>query len=245
MRALLPEPVADPDLHTWYGRDWLDRGGVRMNFVASVDGAMSADGFSEGLQTPGDNRVFAVLRDLADVVLVGSRTVLIEGYSRPRPAGARLDRRRRHGLPDTLPLAVLSQSGRGLRADLPLFTAGEGPPALVLTTAQADVGEVADVAEVIVTADAEIDYGRVRAELHDRGFTRVLCEGGPTVFAQAAGADEVDEVCLTVSPLLAGPGPGRITAGLPWPGGMSRLDLDGVLEEDGALFLRYRRPLPS
>jgi riboflavin biosynthesis pyrimidine reductase len=241
MRALLPEPVANPDVHAYYARNWVERGGIRMNFVTSVDGAVSAAGLSEGLQTPGDNRVFAVLRDLADVVLVGSRTALTEGYSRPIPTGARLDRRREHGLPDALPLAIVTRSGRGLNADLPIFAAGDAPQPLVCTTAAADLAGVAAVADVIVTGADEVDYGRVRSELVARGLTRVLCEGGPTVFAQAAGADEVDEVCLSVSPLLAGPGPGRITGGVPWPPGVRRLTLDGLLEEDGALFLRYCR----
>ena len=241
MRALLPEPLTDPDLHAWYARDWLDAGGIRMNFVTSIDGAVSAGGLSEGLQTPGDNRVFATLRDLADVVLVGSRTALIEGYSRPRPRSARLDRRREYGLQETLPLVIVSRSGVGLRADLPLFAAGDAPRAIVCTTSSADVADVADVAEVIVTGDDNIDYGRVRSELAARGFTRVLCEGGPTIFGQAAAAGQVDEVCLSVSPLLAGPGPGRILAGVPWPSGEHRFTLDGLLEEDAALFLRYRR----
>jgi riboflavin biosynthesis pyrimidine reductase len=76
-------------------------------------------------------------------------------------------------------------------------------------------------------------------------LTRVLCEGGPTVFTQAVAAGEVDEVCLSLSPLLAGPGPGRITAGAPWPSGTTRFALHGLLEEDGALFLRYRRGAPG
>jgi riboflavin biosynthesis pyrimidine reductase len=241
MRALLPEPIADPDVHAFYARNWVGRGGIRMNFVTSVDGSVSAGGLSEGLQTPGDNRIFAALRDLADVVLVGSRTVLTEGYSRPDPEGARLERRREHGLPDALPLAIVTRSGRGLDPGLPLFAAGDAPRPIVCTTGSAEKAGLGAVADVIVTGSDEVDYGVVRSELAARGLTRVLCEGGPTVFAQAAGADEVDEVCLSVSPLLAGPGPGRITGGVPWPPGVRWLTLDGLLEEDGALFLRYCR----
>jgi riboflavin biosynthesis pyrimidine reductase len=240
MRALLPDPVDDPDLHDWYARGWLETGGVRVNFVASVDGAVSAAGLSRGLQTPGDNRIFAALRDLADVVLVGTGTALAEGYSRPRPRGARLDRRREHGLADVLPLALVSRSGRGLRPDLPVLVDGDAPPAIVYTTARADLGAIADVAEVFVTGDDAIDYGALRADLAARGLRRILCEGGPTVFAQAAAAGQVDEICLSVSPILAGPGAGRITAGDAWATGARRLELAGLLEEDGALFLRLR-----
>jgi riboflavin biosynthesis pyrimidine reductase len=73
------------------------------------------------------------------------------------------------------------------------------------------------------------------AELHRRG--PILCEGGPNLFATLVGDALVDELCLTVSPILAGPGPGRIEAGPLHPA--ARLDLAGVLEEDGALFARY------
>ncbi|TAM92705.1 MAG: pyrimidine reductase family protein, partial [Jatrophihabitans sp.] len=83
MRALLPAPAdsaAQVDIRAHYARDWIDRGGLRMNFVASADGAATAEGKSRGLQTAGDNRVFTALRDLADIVLAGAGTVRIEGY---------------------------------------------------------------------------------------------------------------------------------------------------------------------
>ena len=66
MRALLPAPAADVDVHQFYAADWLERGGVRAVFVAATDGAAWANGRSAGLQTPGDNVVFHAMRDLAD-----------------------------------------------------------------------------------------------------------------------------------------------------------------------------------
>src|SRR5581483_6908984 len=92
--------------------EWLDRGGVRADFICSVDGAVSAAGVSRGLQTPGDNRVFGALRDLADVVLVGSGTALAEGYRAVRPAQQRRDTRESYGLAGDLPIAVMSRSLR-------------------------------------------------------------------------------------------------------------------------------------
>ena len=92
MRVLYPPSSSadntEVDLHEWYASDWLDGGGVRVNFVASVDGAAHAAGFSRGLQTPGDNRIFAALRDLADVVVAGAGTTRAEGY-RPVAAAGR------------------------------------------------------------------------------------------------------------------------------------------------------------
>jgi riboflavin biosynthesis pyrimidine reductase len=76
----------------------------------------------------------------------------------------------------------------------------------------------------------------VRA-LRERGLGRILCEGGPSLFAGLVADGLLDELCLTLSPMLAGPGPGRIVAGRNHP--PARLALTALLEEDGALFHRY------
>ena len=88
MRQLLPDPVPSADLLDVYGRDWIETGGLRVNFVASLDGAVTVSGLSAPLQTPGDNAVFAALRDLADVVLVGRGTITGEGYGVLTPTRA-------------------------------------------------------------------------------------------------------------------------------------------------------------
>lgn len=241
MRALLPEPVEPVDIHECYARDWLDRGGVRVNMISSVDGAAAADGLSAGLQTPADNRVFAVLRDLADVILVGSGTVRAEGY-RPIKLGARrLQLRTRFGLAATVPIAVWTPS-LNLDPSSRLF-AEASPEArpIVLTCAVADSGRrasLAKVADVVTVGEQEPEPGRIRSALAERGLTRVLCEGGPTLFGLLAAAGEADELCLSLSPILAGPGAPRIVGGRVWDGGPRRYALRALLEEDGALFLR-------
>lgn len=243
MRALLPEPLPEVDLHEHYARHWLDRGGIRANFVSSVDGAVEVAGLSRGLQTPGDNRVFAVLRDLADVVLVGAGTARLEGYAAVSLSARRRGVRERYGLTPELPTAIVSRS---LQVDpAGALFAENGPRTIVLTCASADQAMRAQLgsrADVVVCGDDGVDLGAVRSVLADRGLTRILCEGGPTLFADLAAAGLVDELCLTLSPLLAGPGAGRITSGTSWPlnrVGRSALTLDALLEEDGALFCRY------
>ncbi|MGW4297839.1 dihydrofolate reductase family protein, partial [Micromonospora chersina] len=78
------------------------------------------------------------------------------------------------------------------------------------------------------------------AELRRRGLGQLLCEGGPHLFGALTAADLVDELCLTVAPLLAGAGPGRITAGDASP--PRHLPLRHVLAAaDGVLMLRYAR----
>jgi riboflavin biosynthesis pyrimidine reductase len=247
MRALLPAPAdevdADVDVHAFYADDWLADGGVRVNFVASVDGAATEDGLSRGLQTPGDNRVFAALRDLADVVLAGAGTVRAEGYRAITVGDRRRAIRTQHGLRPVLPTAVVSRS---LRLDPAHDLLGSAPPdarTIVLTCAAADPAlrtELERVADVVVCGDETVDLVAARTALRERGLTRVLCEGGSIMFAQLAAADVVDELCLSITPILAGPGARRIVAGEPWADDPRQLTLAGLLEEDGALFCRYR-----
>jgi riboflavin biosynthesis pyrimidine reductase len=244
MRALLPEAADEVDLHRSYSRHWLDVGGVRANFVSSVDGAVTVAGLSRGLQTPGDNQVFAVLRDLADAVLVGAGTARLEGYAVVELSARRRAIRTQFGLDAALPTVVVSHSLQ-LDPSTPLF-ADHGPRTIVITRAAADQSVRAQldaVADVVVCGDEVVDLGAARLALADRGLTRLLCEGGPTLFADLAQAGLVDELCLTVSPQLAGPGAGRIMAGPSWPldmAGRSPLRLEALLEEDEALFCRYR-----
>ena len=81
MRRLLPEPSAELDDAALAEAYRLPAGrSLRMDFVASLDGAIAVDGRSAGLGSPGDKRVFRVLRALADVVLVGAGTAGTEGY---------------------------------------------------------------------------------------------------------------------------------------------------------------------
>lgn len=215
---------------------------MRVNFVASADGAVSASGRSRGLQTPGDNRVFAALRDLADVVVAGAGTVVIEGYGAVRIGERRAALRREYGLPPQLPIAVVSRSLR-LDPESDLFQeAASSARTIVLTCAAADPDRrraLEEVADVVDCGSEAVDPQVARAALADRGLRRILCEGGPTVFAEFAAAGVVDELCLTVSPLLTGPAAGRITTGAVWSEALP-LRLTGLLEEDGALFCRYR-----
>jgi riboflavin biosynthesis pyrimidine reductase len=244
MRALLPtrDPAAaDVDVHRHYADGWLETGGLRANFVTSADGSAHADGTSAGLQTPGDNRVFAALRDLADVVLVGAGTAVAENYRPVRLDEGRLAARARFGFAPSLPIAVVSRSLR-LDPAARLFTAAAPARTIVLTCSGAPAAArqgLARVADVVDCGTDSVEPARARSALEARGLRRILSEGGPSVFAEQVAAGVVDELCLSLSPLLVGPGPARLTDGAPWGASVS-LTLIGLLEEDGALFARYR-----
>lgn len=240
MRVLLPSPADDVDLHAFYAAGWLPRGGLRVNFVSSVDGGAAAGGRSAGLQTRGDNRIFSTLRDLADVVLAGAGTAVVEGYRPITVPPRRAAIRREHGLLAVLPTAVIS---RTLRLDpaAPLFDGTGAARTIVLTCAAAPPDRRAALARTVdlaVCGEDTVEPALVRRALEERGLNRILSEGGPTAFADLARATVVDELCLSLSPLLVGPGPTRIAAGPAWSGPLG-LTLTGLLEEDGALFLRY------
>ncbi|GGO75128.1 pyrimidine reductase family protein [Nonomuraea cavernae] len=238
MRRIYPDIQDDPDIAQAYAYP-ADRPWLRANMVASADGAAWLKGLSGGLSSRGDRRVFGVLRGLADVVLAGAATVRAEGYGPAKPRDSW--RALREGRPPAPPIAVLSR-GLGLDFGSPLFT--EAATRTIVITCEAAPAEgrrqAAQVADVIVAGDVRVDLPRAVAELHARGLTRVLCEGGPRVNAQLAEAGLIDELCLSVSPLLLGGDAARIVNG---ETAQVRLDLRQVLEEEGVLFCRYIREL--
>jgi riboflavin biosynthesis pyrimidine reductase len=208
-----------------------------MDFVASLDGAISVDGRSAGLGSPGDKRVFRVLRALADVVLVGAGTATVEGYRPVRPDSEVGRLRGSLGRQAALPIAVVSR-----RASLdPGSALAADPSTLVVTCAAADAGRRAALtaagATVLVCGDDDVDLPDALATLAGRGLEQVTCEGGPQLLHAALTAGVVDELDLTLAPALVGGAQRLLPDGLPEPAG---LELRQVLEEDGVLFTRYR-----
>jgi riboflavin biosynthesis pyrimidine reductase len=235
--------VSDADLERLYGYPGhLDRPWVQANFVSSADGAVTVSEHSEGLSHPADKRIFALGRDLADVVLVGAGTVRTERYRGARITESRMQRRRRLGLSDVPPIAVVS--GRcTIEPDDPLVTDTVVPP-IVITTSSAPAQRRAALAgagaQVLIAGDHAVDLRAALTVLAERDLLRVNCEGGPHLFATLVAEDLVDQLCLTLAPLLAGAGADRIVAGLASEV-PRRMSLGSVLHEDGFLMLRYRR----
>ncbi|MCK9928222.1 pyrimidine reductase family protein [Frankia sp. Mgl5] len=213
---------------------------VRSNFVASADGAIELDGRSADLGGPADLRVFRTLRWLSDVVLVGAGTARTEDYGPVLVPAERRERRAAAGLAPVPPIAVVS--GRlELDPDARLFTAAVRPLLLTCDAAPPQRRRALEpVAEIVVCGDETVEPRAALDALAARGLLRVLTEGGPRLHAQFAQAGLLDELCLTLAPLLAGPGRLGLMQGPTWPAPVG-LRLGQVLEEDGALFLRYLR----
>ncbi len=255
MRMLLPDlrdGLTDLDLddaYAWPGwpapTPWL-----RANMVSTVDGAAAGrEGLSKSIGSPADRRVFGRLRGLADVVLAGAGTVREEDYKPARPKPDFAERREAAGQAPVPPLAIVSRS---MRLDLgsPRFTDAAARP-IVITCEASDASlrdAASEVADVIVAGGHDVDLAGAVAQLHARGLVRIHAEGGPSLLADLAAHDLLDELLLTVSPFLAGGSylgeddVPRILEGASLPDSPRPLRLAHLLEEDGSLFLRYVRP---
>ncbi|WUH90138.1 pyrimidine reductase family protein [Streptomyces sp. NBC_00433] len=251
MRRLHPPAgKADPDLTTPHGLAAAyaypaptTNPYVRANMVASLDGSAHADGKSAPLSSPADMRVFGTLRALADAIVVGAETVRQEGY---RPAKARKDFAEQRAAQGQSPAPVIAVVSRRLDLDFdaPLFRE-PAVPTVVLTGGTAPEERLAAAraagARVVLAGEDGVDPARAVAELAALGHTRLLHEGGPRLLAQFAAAGVLDELCLTVAPLLVGGDAPRVMNGPAVPAGPSRFVPLSVLEEDGFLFTRYVR----
>jgi riboflavin biosynthesis pyrimidine reductase len=228
MRLLLPEPraLAPQDLLDLY--DPGDGPSLRAGFVLSTDGGIAQDGSSRPLQSPADEAVFHALRAVADAVVVGAGTARSERYGpvRPRPDGRAW--RAEHGRPERPPLVLVTRS-----CDLDPVDG-----AVVVTCAAAPGRE--RFPDVLVAGEQEVDLADAIAQLHRRGLTRLLCEGGPQLLTALLQQDLVDELCLTHTPRLLGPTRTLLTQPTATDLALQHL-VDGG---DGVLLARYgvRRP---
>lgn len=243
MRQLLPTLLDDVDPFTHYAADarpaHADRPWVLANMIASLDGATHIDGVSGGLGGPADRVTFHAIRAVADVVLVAAGTARSEHYhpitTTPDIAAARAARNQR----DRPRLAILTRHV-DLDLDGELFTAPEPP--IVLTTERAPASRLQHAearTTVLRLGDERVDIVAALRALGDQGARIVLSEGGPTLIGQLAAADVLDELCLTMSPLIVGGDAARVTDIHETMG--RRFTLDRVIEGDGMLLLRYLR----
>jgi riboflavin biosynthesis pyrimidine reductase len=220
------------------------RASVQVNFVTSIDGAVTVAGYTEALSSPADKVVFGLLRRGCDALLVGAGTLRHEGYGPLRMSDERRGWRRAHGRADHPTLVVVS--GRlDLGPDHPALAGAPVRPVVVTHAgAPAPRRRALDaVADVLVCGDAAVDLAAAAAALAGRGLVRLLSEGGPQLLGALTAADLVDDMCLTIAPLLAGAGAGRITAGPPSP--VRGLALHHVLAAGDELYLRYARAEPG
>ncbi|MCW2659852.1 MAG: hypothetical protein JWP83_1004 [Mycobacterium sp.] len=234
--------IDDGELPRLYGYPERDGTWVRANFITSLDGGATADGSSGAMGGPGDRHIFNLLRELADVIVVGAGTVRIEGYSGAHLGVSQRQGRQARGQSEVPRLAIVTKSGR-LDRGMGVFTRTEVPPLVLTCTAVAAetrrrLGDLCDVVDCSGGDPGKVDEAALLAGLAARGMRRVLTEGGPVLLGAFVQRDLIDELCLTMAPYLVGGLARRIATG---PGQvLTRMRCAHILTDDaGYLYARY------
>jgi riboflavin biosynthesis pyrimidine reductase len=208
--------VLPPGLRRLYGGDLtLPKRCLYANFVQTIDGVVAIPSVPDSNRlvsggSDADRFVMGLLRAAADAVLIGSGTLRASARGRWRPdtvfpaaAEAYAELRRELGLDPTPRVVILTASGsippdRAVLEDAPLvLTTSAGAERLAGTLP-------AGVDVVSLSGEAEVDVAAAVELLRQRGHSRILSEAGPHLFGSLVEAGLVDELFLTVSPLLAG-----------------------------------------
>lgn len=233
----------------------IPSGNLIANFVTSLDGitAIDPDAPGQGRIISGgpaaDRFLMGLLRAFADVVLIGAGTLRAEPDhiwtpERVYPETAADFRALRAdlGLREQPRLAVVTASAN-LDLELPALAGGfviVSQPAAERTRDRAPEG----VTVLSAGAQAELEAADIVATLRREGVGPILTEGGPHLFGRLLRERQVDELFLTVSPVLAGRAGGGSQIGLvegaallPEAGAWGRLL--SVRRSDSHLFLRY------
>lgn len=213
---------------------------VTGHMVAGLDGTAAIGGRVSSLSTRPDQDLFRRMRQIADIVMVGAETVRREGYGLVKLSEDAQAQRRRLGQPQTPPVAVVSRS---LNLDWTASLFADAPadaPTHIITCASADperLAEAESVATVIVAGEERVEPQAALRALADLGHRVVLCEGGPRWLGELVAADRLDELCLSVSPLMGGDLlPVSVT---PEGAGIAHFKMKGIMAEESTLFLRY------
>jgi len=220
---------------------------VRSNFISSLDGGATVDGKSGDLAGPGDRALFQVMRDLADVIVVGAGTVRAENYGGAKLGVAARQSRQARGQDEVPPICIISQSGR-LERDMRVFTDTEVPPLVFtsLDTSGVTRERLGDSAEMLSGSGPDagaVDLATVLRTLADRGLRRVLTEGGPRLHGTFIEDGLLDELCLSLAPTVVGGQARRIATGVSQVHTPMRPSM--LLSDDaGYLYARYVRHTP-
>jgi riboflavin biosynthesis pyrimidine reductase len=220
----------------------LDRCWVRANMISSLDGGATDDGKAGGLAGAGDRALFARMRQEADVILVGAATVRIENYSGAQMNALHRQERHSRGQAEVPPIAVVTHSA-DFEHDAKLFTRAEVPP-LILTCretvadARRRFGALAEVIDASGRHSDRADPAAVLDILDGRGLRRVLTEGGPSLLSLFIEAGLIDELCVTIAPILVGGRARRIATGSGEAHTVMRRS-HVLTDDEGYLYTRY------
>ncbi|PZH15999.1 hypothetical protein C1I97_07225 [Streptomyces sp. NTH33] len=258
----------EPGLHRWslppalaalYGGDLgFPEPCLYANFVASLDGVVAlgpeypSSGSAISGREPADRFVMGLLRACADAVLIGAGTLRASPRHRWTPEhvypAAAADfallrqQRRRAAAPE---LVVVTASGN-LPAGHPALQTG----ALIATTTQGAgrlTRHLPPTCTLLALGDGPtLSIPQVLDIIRARGHATILSEAGPHLVGELVGTGILNELFLTLSPVLAGRA-GTIRHGLIaglelLPTRHETVDLISARRRASYLFLRYRLP---
>jgi riboflavin biosynthesis pyrimidine reductase len=216
---------------------------VMLNMISTADGRASLGGRSGALGDEADKLLFHGLRTAVDAVMAGAGTIHAERYRRVVRDEHRRYLRRERGLAEEPLMCVVSGHPQSL-SDIPIVNE-PGSRVVVITPGEEVVSDSNMKIEYVRSSrHGSLDLRAALSELHERlGVRTLLCEGGPHLNGQLLAEGLVDELFLSLSPMLAGEDPAeqalRIVMGTNLDPPIA-LELVGVLEHESHLFLRYR-----
>ena len=213
-----------------------DRPFFAANMVTSLDGRAAIGGRSKLLGSERDAELLLGLRTRFDAVLVGAETLRSERYG-PIVRDPELRKIREEDGRDASPLAVVMTRSMELPWDCPLFTEGIGRVVIYTGADRQPPPTATEVEVVAVGGDPEVTG--LADWLSGHGVHSVLCEGGPTILAQLLDAGMLDELFLTIHPVITGePDAPRIVEGP--VGAPMAFELIELSREGDELFTRFR-----
>ena len=268
-QSALPQKLRelyDGDLR--FRRSPVARPYVVANFVSTLDGVISFEikGKSGGSTISGSNRadrfIMGLLRASADAVMVGAGTLhdvsakslWTPGYVYPDATDLYEEYRVTAQHKPRYPLLVIVSGSGQLDLKRAIFRTPAIRTVIITTSAGSDeltlrgaaaLGSVEN--HVLNSSRGSIAPRAILQLLQSKfGVSRLLHEGGPTLFGQFLAAEVVDELFLTLSPQIAGrkgdavrpaivEGVAFLPTSAPW------FEIASVKERDAYLYLRYRR----
>ncbi len=200
-----------------------------MNMVASIDGKTVSGTRDEPVPDIGsetDHKTMRQIESCADAILIGAGSLRATKNLHFRPKVVRI---------------VVSQSG-----DLPyssqFFT--ENPAGAYVATSENNASKIDKSTKTIIAGEQSLDWETLTKKMRiELGIERLLVEGGSEINAEFLKRDLVDELFLTIAPLV------KLGATTPTYGGgepfdrkdMTRFKLVSTIVRGDEIFLRYRR----
>jgi riboflavin-specific deaminase-like protein len=242
-RQLIPEPASVEITELLYSLDLASRSSAELpytivNFISSADGRAAFKGRSAAFGDEADQELFHGLREQVDAVLAGTGTLRMERYGRLIRKPERQQRRAQAGRTPE-PLACIVTRSGDVPLDAPMFSEPE-QRVVLFSPVELEVAELSAQVELVIVDPGELTLTTVFRRLRSHHDVRsLLCEGGPTVFGSLLREGLVNELFLTLAPKLVGGGGAPTIASGPELPELTQLRLIWLLENEGALYLRY------